>query len=101
MLSEIECLTGRQITRVYMLGGGPNSLLNHFTANALELPVEIVPTEAAGLGNAVVQALALGHIETLDEARDLIRRSFDTRTIIPHASTWTAVYDRAEAIFAT
>jgi rhamnulokinase len=100
MLGEIESLTGRKITRVYMLGGAPNSLLNHFTANALELPVEIVSRDAAAMGNAVVQALALGHIETLDEARDLVRRSFDTRAIIPHTSTWTAVYDRAEAIFA-
>jgi hypothetical protein len=42
----------------------------------------------------VVQSLALGHIKSLDEAREMVRTSFKVETIVPHAAAWDAAYDR-------
>ena len=63
-LQEIEELTGRQIARLYLLGGSANALLNHFTANALRRPLVVGPADAAAIGNVIVQALALGHLKS-------------------------------------
>ena len=47
-LREIEQVTGQKIERLYIVGGGTkNTLLNHFTANALQLPVVLGPREAS------------------------------------------------------
>jgi rhamnulokinase len=93
-IQDMERLTGREFTQLYLIGGSSNNLLYHFTANALQIPVVIVPPEAAAIGNVVVQALALGHIKSLAEARELVRNSFKTETITPHAAVWNAAYDR-------
>ena len=92
-LHELECLTGRQFTRLFVLGERA-SLLHHFAANALQIPVCIAPVNAASIGNVLVQALALGHIHSLDEARDIVRGSFRTETIVPHAAAWDVAYNR-------
>ncbi len=93
-LREIEYLTGLKITKLYLLGDSRNSLLNHFTANALQVPVVIIPADAAAIGNVVVQALALGHIKSLQEAREIVQNSFKMETITPHAAIWNSAYDR-------
>lgn len=92
-LHELECLTGRQFSQLYVLGSG-NSLLNHFTANALRIPVCIASADAPAIGNVVIQALALRHIGSLEEARDIVRGSFRTETIVPHAAAWDVAYNR-------
>ena len=91
---EMEHLTGREFTRLYLLGGSTNNLLYTFTANALQIPVVLVPAESAAIGNVIVQALALGHIKSLDQAREIVENSFKTETITPHAAVWNAAYDR-------
>lgn len=94
VLREVAYLSGSEATRLYFLGGAKHSLLNHFTANALQVPVVVVPETAAAIGNIVVQALAMGHIASLEEAREIVRKSIKTETIMPHASTWNDAYDR-------
>jgi rhamnulokinase len=93
-LEEIENLTGRQFTRLYVIGGSEDNLLFHFTANALQIPVTIAPANVASIGNVIVQAIALRHIQTLDHARDIVRNCFKTETITPHAAVWNQAYDR-------
>jgi rhamnulokinase len=93
-LQEIERLTGREFARLYVLGGSEDNMLFHFTANALQIPVTIAPTNIGSIGNVVVQALTLGHIRTLDHARDIVRNSFKLETITPHAAVWNQAYDR-------
>jgi rhamnulokinase len=93
-LQEIETLTGQQIKRLYLLGGPANSLLNHFIANALRRPLVVGPADAAAIGNVLVQALALGHLESLEQAREVVRQSFKTETIIPYATAWDTSFDR-------
>jgi rhamnulokinase len=93
-IQDMEQLTGREFTQLLLLNGSANNLLYHFTANALQIPVVIVPPDNAAIGNVIVQALALGHIKSLADARELVRNSFKTETITPHAAVWNAAYDR-------
>jgi len=96
-LQEIEQVTGRKIERLYIVGGGTkNSLLNHFTANALQLPVFLGPSEATSIGNVLVQAMALGHLSSLEEARKVVRDSFTSETIQPYAAAWNSAYERLQ-----
>ena len=93
-LQEIELLTGAAISRLFILGDSTNSLLNHFTASAIQVPVVIAPESAASIGNVVVQAMALGEIKSLDQARQIVRSCFQSETIIARPSAWDAAYDR-------
>ena len=96
-LREIEQVTGRKIERLYIVGGGTkNSLLNHFTANALQVPVVLGPAEATSIGNVLVQALALGHLNSLEDARKAVRDSFTSETIQPFAAAWNSAYERLQ-----
>ena len=94
VLSEMEVLTGRNFGRLYLMGSGANSLLNNFIANALQLPVVLVSPDVAAVGNVMVQSLALGHIHSLAEGRELLRRSFRTQAIVPHPATWDEAAER-------
>jgi rhamnulokinase len=93
-LQEIEELTARQISRIYLLGGSTNALLKHFIANALRLPVVVIPPDAAATGNVIVQALALRHLKSREEARDILRNSLKTETLVPYATAWDTAFDR-------
>jgi rhamnulokinase len=54
-------LSGRAVDVVHLVGGGVhNRLLCQLTADACGLPVLAGPVEAAGLGNALVQARTAG-----------------------------------------
>ena len=54
-------LAGVEPEVVHVVGGGSeNRLLCQLTADACGLPVVAGPTEAAALGNVLVQARALG-----------------------------------------
>jgi rhamnulokinase len=71
-------LTGRPVDAVHMVGGGSrNALLCRLTAEACERDVLAGPAEATSLGNLLVQAMATGEIGSLDELRDVVRRSAD------------------------
>jgi rhamnulokinase len=94
LLQELECITGLTMSRLYLLDGIGNDLLNHFTANAVQIPVVVAPANTSAIGNVVVQALALGHIQSLEDAREIMRKSFKTETIIPHAAAWDSAYQR-------
>lgn len=98
VLREVAYLTGSEVKRVYVFGDTRHGLLNHFIANALQLPVVVVPDHISAVGNIVVQALALGHLESLGQARALIRSAVKMETITPHATAWSAAYDRFVAL---
>lgn len=93
-LQEIEDTTGRQITHLYLLGGTADFLFNHFIANAVRRPLVLVPSDAAAVGNIVVQALALGHVKSLEQAREIVRQSRKTETLLPYATAWDAAFNR-------
>jgi len=93
-LAQIEQLTGRPITRICLFGDSANSLLAHFTANALHIPAVIFSADSTAIGNVLMQSLAMGHIKSLNDGRELVRRSFKTHTILPHATLWNEAYSR-------
>ena len=72
-----QSLSGREADVVHVVGGGSrNRLLCQLTADALGLPVIAGPAEATALGNALVQARALGAAPgSLDGMRALLRGS--------------------------
>ncbi len=72
---EAVALSGHAVDVVHVVGGGArNALLCRLTADACELPVIAGPVEAAALGNALVQARALGAVSGgLDALRALLR----------------------------
>ena len=98
MRTRLEELTGRRIKQLHIVGGGSkNTLLNQFTADALQIPVMAGPKEATAIGNMVVQAIALGHLKSLAQAREVVRKSGEMAVFKPKdAKTWR----QAQARFA-
>jgi rhamnulokinase len=99
-LRQIEQLTGRKIERLHIVGGGSrNTLLNQFTADALQIPVLAGPIEATAAGNVLIQALALGLLPSLAALREVVRRNFEvTRHQPGSADPWTEPYRRFESL---
>jgi rhamnulokinase len=95
-LEKLEELLGCRLEPLHVVGGGSrNQLLNQFTADATGRPVVAGPVEATAAGNVLMQMLALGHIASLEEGRDLIRRSFELRTYLPRQTgRWDDAYAR-------
>jgi len=92
-LDELEQLTGRRYSRLHIVGGGSkNNLLNQFTANAIDRPVLVGPAEATAAGNVLIQAITVGEIRSLAQARVLVSESMQIRTFLPRDS---AAWDEA------
>jgi rhamnulokinase len=96
VLERLEEMMGRRINVVHVIGGGmQNELLCQFGADAMQRPVVAGPIEATAMGNVLMQALALGHIGSLEEGRAIVRRSFQVRNYEPvDAEPWQEAYDR-------
>ena len=78
VLSTLEGILGRRLEPLHVIGGGArNRLLCQLAADATGRTVVAGPVEATAAGNVAMQAMALGHLGSLAEARDLVRRSFD------------------------
>ncbi len=83
-LDEIEMLTGRNIRTLHIIGGGSQSaLLNQYAASAAGRTVLAGPVEATAIGNLLLQAIALGHLSSLDALRQTVRASFPVQTFEP------------------
>ena len=96
VLDKLENMMGRSIRVVHVIGGGmQNELLSQFAADAMQRPVVAGPIEATAMGNMLMQALALGHIGSLDQGREVVRNSFQVRTYDPgDAAPWDELYGR-------
>lgn len=82
--SQISEVTGRIYPIIHIIGGGSqNELLNQLTANATGCRVDSGPGEATAAGNILVQAMAVGEVQSISEARRVVRRSFDLKTYMP------------------
>jgi rhamnulokinase len=96
-LNELQQVTGRAIARLHIVGGGSQSgLLNQFAANATGRLVLAGPVEATAIGNLLLQATTLGHLESLAALRETVRASF---TITPYHPVDIAQWDRASDRF--
>jgi rhamnulokinase len=99
-IDMLRRVTGADPTEVHVVGGGArNELLCAWTAEAAGLPVLAGPEEATLLGNLLVQAMALGEIASLEEARDIVRASFAPTTYEPGRSAeWQEARERFSAV---
>jgi rhamnulokinase len=95
-LDALEALLGRKIAVIHIVGGGSqNELLNQMTADACGRTVIAGPVEATASGNVLVQAMAIGLIKSLAEARAIVRSSLETKTFTPRdGGKWEDAYDR-------
>jgi rhamnulokinase len=100
VMRRLERLTGKKIERLHVVGGGSKDMmLNQCAANALKIPVIVGPTECTALGNILVQAIALGHLPSLDAAREVVRNSFELKSVTPQDSAqWDAAAARFEKL---
>ena len=99
-LHKLERLTGKKIGQLHIVGGGSQATtLNQCAANALKIPVLAGPTECTALGNILIQAITLGHVESHAAAREIVRNSFALKTFAPENSAqWDAAATRFEKL---
>lgn len=102
VLERLEELLGKRLEVIHIVGGGSrNALLCQFTADAAHRPVLAGPAEATAIGNIMVQAIALGYVNSHAEAREIIRRSFEVTRYEPQQpEAWQDAYERFVKIMA-
>lgn len=90
----LEEVVGHRIPQLHIVGGGcKNVMISQFTANALNRTVTTGPIEATSTGNIMGQLIALKEIADMEEAREVIRNSFEINEWIPEdADKWDEVY---------
>ena len=95
-LEILNKLRGKPIQVLHIVGGGAkNHLLCQFTANACGIPIIAGPVEATAIGNILVQATAVGELASIEQAREVVRNSFEVRTYEPKDSDiWDEMYSR-------
>jgi rhamnulokinase len=83
-LRQLESMVGCKFEKLHIVGGGSKShLLNQLAADATGLTVVTGPVEATAIGNILIQALALGHLESSRHLRRIVENSFPTQTFLP------------------
>ena len=93
-LQQIESVTGEAIHKLHIIGGGANNeMMNQLTADAIGIPVFAGPTEATATGNIMIQAKALGAVNSLNEIREVIKNSFEVKEYKPSPKLdWEKAY---------
>ena len=97
----VECIDemcGEKIPAINIVGGGTKEeQLSQFAATACGRPVYAGPVEATAIGNIAAQAIALGAIKDMWEAREIIANSFEIKEYQPEAdkkAAWDEAYGR-------
>lgn len=90
VIDQMEELSKHSCSTIYIGGGGAqNEIICQLIANAANKKVVTGPAEASSLGNGLSQLRALGEISSLDEGRQLIKRSFAAKEYEPqHVEIW-------------
>lgn len=98
VLAMCEEIGGREIKTIHVVGGGvKNKLLLQATADATGRRVVGGPIEGTGVGNVLMQAIGAGDVSGVEEAREIVRNSFEVVTFEPSSSTssaWDEAYGR-------
>jgi len=94
VLERIEGLVQKRFAGLHMVGGGAqNVALCQCTANALGRAVWAGPQEGTAIGNLLVQCIALGELESVQQARRVVRNSFPIKTYQPeNTDVWETAY---------
>lgn len=99
-VEDLESITGKKVPALHIVGGGcKNTILNQYTANALNRPVITGPVEATATGNILTQLISLKELEDLQQARELVSRSFPKQEYTPeNTELWEDAYQRFKEI---
>ncbi len=100
ILEILTSLRRRNVERIHVIGGGSqNSLLCQMTADSTGRPVITGPVEATTLGNSIMQLIALGRLDGIAQAREVLSQSLDTRVYIPEEPEgWSEPYMRFKSL---
>ena len=83
-IENLEKITGKHFTSINIVGGGSqDGYLNEKTAKATNRVVYAGPTEGTAIGNLIVQMIAFEDIKDLNEARQMIKHSFQVKEVQP------------------
>ncbi|MGQ7871058.1 rhamnulokinase [Sunxiuqinia sp. sy24] len=95
-LEQIRMVSEQPIERIHIIGGGANNrFLNQLTADATKLTVIAGPTEATATGNILVQAKAMGALQSLEAMRQVVRDSFEVEEFKPNPTLdWDNAYQK-------
>lgn len=81
-VETVEKVTGYSFDTIHIVGGGcQNEYLNELTAKRTGRKVVAGPVEATAIGNALSQLIYDGAVKDVIEAKELVKSSFDTKTI--------------------
>ncbi len=81
---NMQEICGIKCDAIHMVGGGiKDTLLCRLTASACGVEVKAGPVEATVIGNIATQFMALGYINSIEEAREIIANSFEVKTYSP------------------
>jgi rhamnulokinase len=99
-LGTLESIVGGRFDTLHIVGGGgKNALLCQMTADATGRRVVVGPFEATAMGNALVQAMAMGELRDLMELRRVVARSTELATYEPAADhDWHAAHERFKSL---
>ncbi len=99
-IEGMEKVTGKKYDVVHIVGGGiKDKMICQFTANATKRTVEAGPVEATSIGNVLVQTMAMAGVKSLNDARKVVKNSFDIATYTPADSeAWDAAYEQWKKI---
>lgn len=85
-VAEIEQMLDKKFAKINVIGGGcQNELLNRLIAEETCKEVYAGPVEATAIGNLTAQLMALGEMNNIQEARAMIKHSFEVKTYMPKA----------------
>lgn len=96
VLEMMKEITGKKCSVIHVVGGGAKDrMLCNFTAQAAGTRVVAGPVEATAIGNILMQLSALGEIKNIEDARQIVRNSFDTVVYLPKdTDAWENVYEK-------
>lgn len=83
-LEQLIKATGKEINKIYILGGGSrNRLINAFTASACNRVVSVGVYEASSVGNLLLQAYGCHELKDKQEMRKTVMASFPQTLYFP------------------
>ena len=95
-LEQIAECTDKNFDVLHLMGGGTkDGFLCELASQSLGIPVVAGPIEATALGNIVLQLIALGEINSIDDGRKIIAETEKVKTYTQmHTHDWDEAYER-------